>query len=101
MKKITVKRICALILAVFIIFVIALSIAFTITHADHHCTGADCPICHAIQMAQDILKTIGTGIAVAVFGFLANKFLSFHVSLKSFANNNTSSLFSLKVKLNN
>ena len=101
MKKTTVKQICAFVLAVLIIFVITFSVVFTITHADHHCTGVECPICHAIQIAQDILKTIGTGVAVVVFSFLANKFLSLHVSLKSFSKNNTSSLFSLKVKLNN
>ena len=101
MKKTTVKRICSIFLAVCIIFVITLSIVFTIMHAEHHCTGADCPTCHAIQMAQDILKTIGAGVAVAVFGFLANRFLSFHISSTSFEYNCTSSLLLLKVKLNN
>ena len=101
MEKANVKRICSLIIVVYFICVMALSVSYTISHTNHHCTGEDCPICHSIHMAEEVLKTIGAGIAVVAFGFLVQLLFCFHIYLMSFVCNITSSLVSLKVQLNN
>ncbi|MPM84299.1 hypothetical protein SDC9_131370 [bioreactor metagenome] len=85
-----------------IVFVIALSIGYTVSHVNHICTGVDCAICHAIFAAEKMLKTIGSLIDVAVIVYMVKLLLSLTRPAEFFSEkNNSNSLFSLKVKLNN
>ena len=37
------------------------TVLFIVKESNHNCTGADCPVCLAIQHAEQTLKQIGTG----------------------------------------
>ena len=38
------------------------TVLFIVKESNHNCTGADCPICLAIQHAEQTLKQIGTAM---------------------------------------
>ena len=46
-------------LAVVLAFVMLSSVAFIAAEAGHDCTGADCAICHQINVCENLLKSIG------------------------------------------
>ncbi len=83
------------------IFVMAFSESFIVTHKNHICTGEDCQICVVIRISQDVLKTIGSAAAlIAAISFLIGIYiLSF--LLGSINEKKSVTLYSLKVKLNN
>lgn len=100
MKGAKMKRVCALTLALCIFLVIALSDSFTAAFAGHHCTKVDCPVCQAIQMAQNVVKTIGTGLTAGLPILGAAVLLAIACLLLPSVRENHSSLYTLKVKLN-
>ena len=55
-------RITALIMAVMMLVVMLVSSFFIAAHADHDCTGGDCPICACIQQCENTIRGIGGGI---------------------------------------
>ena len=46
-------------LAVVLAFVMLSSVAYIAAEAGHDCTGADCAICHQINVCENLLKSIG------------------------------------------
>lgn len=46
-------------LAVVLAFVMLSSVAYIAAESDHDCTGVDCPICHQINICENLLKSIG------------------------------------------
>ena len=46
-------------LAVVLSFVMLSSVAYIAAEAGHDCTGADCAICHQINVCENLLKSIG------------------------------------------
>ena len=46
-------------LAVGLVFVMLSSVAYIAAEAGHDCTGADCAICHQINVCENLLKSIG------------------------------------------
>ena len=57
------KRISAWIAMVAILFVMFFSVIYISQHADHECTGADCPICAVLEECENNINNIGTIIA--------------------------------------
>ena len=45
-------------LAVVLAFVMLSSVAYIAAESDHDCTGVDCPICHQINVCENLLKSI-------------------------------------------
>ena len=66
------KRINAWLAAFLVTAVLFLSGLFIITHAEHICTGEDCPVCAEIEACVSAIRllseAVGTG-AVAVLAF--------------------------------
>lgn len=68
----TKKRILAAVLTALVLVVMLSSSLFIIEHADHDCTGEDCPICQQIYLCTQTLKTLSIAvIAATVFFALA------------------------------
>ena len=88
------------IIAVMMLLVVLFSTFFIASHADHDCTGKDCPICAFIQQCENNIRVTGSGItavfAVIMPAFIALLLISFGVS--SFQPNTP---VSAKVRLNN
>lgn len=58
------RRIVAAAVCIVLLAAMLFSAAYIILEADHHCTGDGCPICHEIQICQQVLHTMGTATAV-------------------------------------
>ncbi len=56
------KAVEAGIMAAMMLLVMFLSSFFIAEHADHDCTGEDCPICACIQQCENNIRGIGSGI---------------------------------------
>lgn len=93
--------ILALIILICIVTTLFLSVAFVISHANHHCIGEDCPICAAINNCIHFMNNLFSGfcnLTIYVFPFavvfLCSSFTSNYFYRKG-------SLIILKVRLNN
>ncbi len=42
--------------------VMLVSVYFMAEHADHDCSGEDCPICVCIHQCEGMLRSLGSGI---------------------------------------
>lgn len=95
------KRILiAVAFAAFVLFAVMAS-ALVIAHeADHDCAGDDCPVCAAIAICQNTLKTLGYALGVVAFITVCIVFLRFLRSLFRAVSFNHSPVL-LKVKLLN
>ena len=88
------RRFCAVLLAALIVFAMAASLLFIAHEAGHRCTGNDCPICEAIALCGNALKTLSAAfvalaallpacvIALFVFAFRRTANAETPVSLK-------------------
>lgn len=67
------KRIGAFLAAFLVTAVLLLSGLFIITHAEHDCTGEDCPVCAEIAACASAIhlltEAVGTG-AVLIFAYI-------------------------------
>ncbi len=94
------NRLIALLLAVTVIFAVLFSALFIAQNADHNCIGDDCQICYAISVCENVLKTIGSALAVVILAALVGVFRFFLPSVSKRTAYRTS-LVTLKVKLSN
>lgn len=92
------KRAVRIFLSVCVILSLALFMDFIVTHAEHHCSGADCPICAIIHTALNLLGSLVLvyAVSLALRPFISEKshFALFAVDLFLLTP------FRLKVKLN-
>ncbi|MCR5649665.1 MAG: hypothetical protein K6F86_00615 [Lachnospiraceae bacterium] len=69
------------IMAVMMLVVVLFSSFFIAAHADHDCTGEDCPICACIQQCENNIHGTGSGITdfsvVILPVFITFLFISF------------------------
>ena len=66
-------------LAIVLAFVMLSSVAYIAAEAGHDCTGADCAICHQINVCENLLKSIGlAGSAAAAAAALLCDFIIFY-----------------------
>lgn len=92
------RRKIALLVAAAMAFAMAFSVLFIVHEAEHHCTGVDCQVCHAVNTCLQLLDNTTpkperhTLHAAAVFMLIAVL-----GTLCSAADNST--LVKLKVKL--
>lgn len=94
------KGITAWIVTVVTVIVLLFSAFYLVEHAEHDCTGSECPICMVMAQCSNNLKAIGTALILAsasLFLFtLTNKELHYD-KIISLSN----SLISQKVRMNN
>ena len=55
------------------VFMMLFSMIYISEHAEHDCTGSQCPICIVMQQCSNNLKTIGTAVAVVSISFFLFK----------------------------
>ena len=67
------SRIAAAVLAAITVLAVIFSSAFIIEHADHDCTGEDCPICEQLCACAQNLKNL-TAAAATIMVILAFRF---------------------------
>lgn len=95
------NRVLAILLAVFVLFVMLASAWCMAEKADHDCTGdLSCPICQEILVCEKTLYNLSSAAAVIFSAFLAVSFAFLVVRYCADAIINTT-LVSLKVKLSN
>ncbi|MCR5041737.1 MAG: hypothetical protein K6C36_06565 [Clostridia bacterium] len=58
------KRSAAVFLAALILAAVAAALIIVVHEADHDCTGEGCPICAAVAVCQNTLKTLSAALAV-------------------------------------
>ena len=96
------KRIFAFLTAFLVAAVLLLSGLFIVTHAEHECTGEDCPVCAELQECAATIRLIteaaGTG-AIVIFAYIITQKLlsSYQTGLYLCP----VSLVSLKIRLDN
>jgi hypothetical protein len=69
MRRSRPDRFTALIIAVAVVCVISYYLNFETVHTIHHCTGAGCPVCHQIHVAESVVKQLHV-MAVPVMAVL-------------------------------
>ena len=93
-------RIAKILLAVLLLAAMLCPLIFITAEADHDCTGADCAICHQINVCENLLKSIGlAGSAAATVAAILYILCRIIPSCTEVAR--TFTLVSLKVKLSN
>ena len=58
MRRFKADKFIAVITALAVVCVISYYLNFETVHAIHHCTGAGCPICHEIHVAESFVKQL-------------------------------------------
>ncbi|MBP9996836.1 MAG: AraC family transcriptional regulator [Lachnospiraceae bacterium] len=69
LQNIKSKRITAWIALIAVVCVMLFSVFFISQHADHECTGTECPICAVMEQCGNNIKNIGTIIVAIVVAF--------------------------------
>ncbi|MDO4293001.1 MAG: AraC family transcriptional regulator [Eubacteriales bacterium] len=94
------KKICAFVTAFLVTAVLLLSGLFIVTHAEHECTGEDCPVCAELQVCAAAIRLLteaaGTGtIVIFAYRMIQKILLSYQSGLCL----RLVSLVSLKIRL--
>ena len=80
MQNVKLKRKTAWVALLAVLFVMLFSVLYISQHADHECTGTDCPVCAVMEQCSNNIKNIGTiVVAIATTFFLC---LSIQKSVK-------------------
>ncbi len=99
MQNNTSKRIIAWIALLAVVFVMLFSAIYILKHADHECTGAECPVCAVMEQCGNNIKNIGTIFVAIVAAFFLclsiQKRVQHVITVCSYY-----SLFSQKIRLN-
>ena len=94
------KKFIAGILAASVLFIMMFSVLFIAEHADHDCTGDDCPVCACLQQCEMMFRGLETGMTAGAGVYLPLLFLIISVSLLChFVAERTP--VAIKVRLNN
>lgn len=59
-------KLISVLLAILITFVMMYYLTYEASHAIHHCTGVNCPICHELHIAELITTQISSAIVTKV-----------------------------------
>ncbi len=93
-------RIASGTIAVMVLFFVLISSLFITVHADHDCTGEDCPVCECMHQCENNIRMLGSGLtaleAVIIPVFELLLFISFTACLPA-----CDTPVSRKVRLNN
>ena len=99
LQNIKSKRITAWIALIAVVCVMLFSVIYISKHADHECTGTECPICAVMEQCGNNIKNIGTIIVaiVATFFLCVSSQKSVQYAITKYSDD---SLISRKVRLN-
>lgn len=92
------RRITAGAMCLALLFVLFLSAAYIMREANHDCSGEACPICHEIQICQQLLNVTGTAAICCAFFCFAPVFVTMPRPIRP-RDGEAITLISLKVKL--
>lgn len=99
LQNITSKRITAWIALAAVVLVMLFSVIYVSQHADHECTGAECPVCAVLEQCGNNIKNIGAIVVAIIAAFFLcvsiQKSVQYVISTYS-----DDSLISQKVRLN-
>lgn len=59
-------RLLSGIVCTMLVTVMLVSLFYIVKEEGHQCMGEDCPVCACIHQAEQTLRNLGTGLAVAV-----------------------------------
>ena len=94
------KRAFSVAVGILFLFVIFASLFYIAEEENHNCTGEDCPICANIHMAEQNIKSLGTGTIVhSTMNLVLLLFLVVVAGQALFVS--ITSLVSQKIRLNN
>jgi len=62
------QKVTAVIISAVLFCLITAASVFIVLHADHDCTGEDCPVCDSIRQAESLFRMTGDGAAAADTG---------------------------------
>lgn len=94
-------KLAALGLALCLVAALTLSALFVVTHAEHHCAGENCNICHQIKACVATLHRLSELTILGAAGaFGAILFLFFLLQTVAASSRHSKSLILLKVRLN-
>lgn len=93
-------RIAKILLVALLLVAMLCPIIFITAAADHDCTGADCAVCHQINVCENLLNSLGTATAACASVAAAVYLLCCVIALGAETICNFT-LVSLKVKLSN
>ena len=88
------------IFAILLLLLTIFSSVYIIVESEHKCEGEGCPICHMIEVCEEILYSIGNTLSFCVTVAFMSSISKFLLSFKS-NNSFRRTLFDLKVRLNN
>ncbi len=102
MKRKWQMRFLSLIVILAVSFAMLFSINYISVHSNHECTGHDCRICFVIEQCSNVIKKLGTAIALSVlFGIARNNiFTEIQDGMRS-VNDEYITPITLKVQMNN
>lgn len=99
-KHLNRKQLTALLICLFFLASILLSMTYIVKEANHDCSGAHCPICPSIQMAEKTIGQLGTAFVIAMQAGFA--FSIFCISLFYFISHTViSTLITQNIRMNN
>ncbi|AUS97040.1 hypothetical protein CDQ84_12650 [Clostridium thermosuccinogenes] len=99
-RKSNVIKSAALILCICVAAALFFSTWFILSHADHDCTGDQCPVCAEIQTAENLLKQVGLVGFCILFSF-SNHLSSYSSGKYTLCYVNNITPVTLKVRMNN
>jgi len=100
MQNASIKKITAWIALAAVLFVMLFSITFISQHADHECTGDECPVCAVMEMCGAIIKNLEVTVAVVAAAVFLVFSIRNSVQLVAIAGGSCS-LVSQKIRMNN
>ncbi|SDB12983.1 hypothetical protein [Eubacterium oxidoreducens] len=94
------NKVLALMTIAVIFFVMVFSVWYLVNHANHECSGQNCPVCEQMQQCAQNVKQLGTAdvVVVVVIALIHMDFLGSELFKEPMIEN---SLISLKVRMDN
>ena len=86
------KRINAWLAAFLVTAVLFLSGLFIITHAEHICTGEDCPVCAEIEACVSAIRLLSEAVGGSWYGSRCCPCLSCYIQIHIILSDRSSSL---------
>ncbi len=74
-KSSKIKRTAAGIIILMMLVFVLFSAFYIAIEADHDCTGEDCPICACIQQCENVLRSLGDGVALQLSALVSIVFI--------------------------
>lgn len=60
------KKFTGCIMAICLLLAVMSSVSYISTHKNHICTGVDCPVCHTLEFAEQVLALVSNALVFSV-----------------------------------